>query len=158
MRLPPSVQPLEVLWLLIGLIGLAHSLPQLLGFLADRRHLSRDGVNGGDNILTALYIGICASFGASHLTIIGIGLVAMTIVPPASSPSIPPTAVAITVGVLVIALASDFGIWWLAHSRLRLQRYLRRTAGSGRLTDALATRDEGREQALDEKMTRRGGG
>lgn len=135
-HLPRSVQPLEILWFLIGAIGFAHSAPQLWRFWTDQRNLWRDGVNGGDNILAALYLGVCAAFGAIHIVIMGTGLITMLIAP-ASRPQQPvtPTGAAITAGLVIIALASDYGIWWLAYSRLRLHNYLRRVANTARLAE-----------------------
>lgn len=135
--LPPTVQPLEIVWFLVGCIGLAFAVPLLLSFMRDRRVLRDDGVNGGDTILANLYVGTCWGLVGIELAIVGIGVAAMLTLP-AARIVVSRAGVLITIGLVAIALLADFTVFWLSLSRQRLRVYLRRELGAERLRELAA--------------------
>ena len=133
--LPKSIQPIELVWTLIGLIGLFHSAPILWQFLCDAKILRQDGINGGDRIIANQNIGVGLSICFIHVIVVLIGVTSMLITPTIQSPQqVSATGIVITVGLIAIILLLDFIAWWLAVSHLRLRLYLRSVFGAERLS------------------------
>lgn len=137
-RIPDTVQPTEVIWTLIGVIGLVITVPLLWNFIRDLIRFRRDGKNGGDEILAKTYIGIVGALCCIQAVVTGVGALAMMVPPARHDVQVTTTGLIVTCGLVSIILLSDFAALWLSLYRFRLRLYLRSRAGKEFLSDILS--------------------
>lgn len=120
----PTVQPLEVVWLLIGLLGLWRGWPALKTSWEENAKLRLRSVTRGERILGRLYVGVTLPLVVSHMAAVVMAGAAMLIAPSSSASQVTPTGVVITVGLLVMEGGMAFATWWLQYSRTTLREWL----------------------------------
>lgn len=122
------VQPAEVVWFLIGLLGMYRGGRALRRAVRDMTRLRRERRPEGERIIGWLYVGVAGPLVGIHLVTMLTGIAAMLILPPPSAPgaTVTPTQVAIVVGLFAINALANFASYWLDSSRERLNRYLDR--------------------------------
>lgn len=144
-HLPASVQPLELIWTVIGLAGLCVSVPLLWTFVRDLLLLRRAAtlldapVPQEDALVYELlgrtYVGVAIGKVLTHATMVAIGVAAMLIHPTASAEAaqrpITPTGLVLTGGLLAIAAISSFIPVLLTFQRRQLRAMLRERGASG---------------------------
>lgn len=137
--------PIVTIWIAMGAIGILIDLVFLSIFWRDRRKLREDHMNGGDEILNLMYIGVGTIAILKHLTVIVVG-VAANFAPNSSGgqgPSISPVAIVITVGLFFETGLTVLTPAWVLWRRGILRSYLRSRAGTHFLTKLLAQLDRG---------------
>lgn len=121
-----TVNPLEVIWFLIGLGGLIFDMWLTIYLTRDKLRLQGDGLNGADDILITTHIGTSIILFAKHFVIMGLGIFAM-VTPPASpenAQKITPVGIAVTLVLFIIAFLTTVSSVWLLLRRLYLRQYL----------------------------------
>jgi hypothetical protein len=117
--MPATVQPLEIVWFGIGLLGTAFSAPLVLRFWRAMRGLRDEGLR----ILARQWLGTALIGLGCELVIMFTGVVAMFIKPATATP-VTPTLSIITVGLLLLGVGSSATSWWQSHSKRLIDRHL----------------------------------
>lgn len=122
------------------MIGLAIDAALLVVFYRDLFRLKRNHLNGGDEILNGMYIGVGWIAVGMHLATITVGIAGGNSrnSQGGEGPAISPVTFVITGGLFVFSLLAVCMPGWVLWRRRVLRGYLRTTAGTMYLTHLLA--------------------
>jgi len=118
-HLPPSVQPLEIVWTLVGLCGAYFSVPFCWRFRKKYREYQRLKTGQAERVLVRMYLVVGVLMVESHLVIVIMGAAAMTIVPPVAN-TVTPTTLVITLGIICLGATAVAVSYWMDHSHTQL--------------------------------------